>query len=226
MGAAVGACVDGEVIWASEGRSDATRSRGRGLPRRRHRRGARRRGRRDPLDLPAARGGRRRACVRRGSRGSTSTRTRSRRSARRRSPRCSRGSSTAASSAGRRPSPVRRSISRAPTPTRVAALFAGSPLATRDRLERIGGEDGVRRVVERARRRCFSRFATSRARTASRTSGGSPRRSSPRSFRARRQPPRRRAGAGSGEMEEIADTFAAAGQPEGFHRAAAEVYRA
>jgi 3-hydroxyisobutyrate dehydrogenase-like beta-hydroxyacid dehydrogenase len=28
------------------------------------------------------------------------------------------------------------------------------------------------------------------------------------------------------EMEEIADTFAAAGQPEGFHRAAAEVYRA
>jgi hypothetical protein len=27
-------------------------------------------------------------------------------------------------------------------------------------------------------------------------------------------------------MEEIADTFAAAGQPEGFHRAAAEVYRA
>lgn len=29
-----------------------------------------------------------------------------------------------------------------------------------------------------------------------------------------------------GEMEEIADTFAAAGQPEGFHRAAAEVFRA
>ncbi len=29
----------------------------------------------------------------------------------------------------------------------------------------------------------------------------------------------------SGEMEEIADTFAAAGLPEGFHRAAAEVYR-
>ena len=28
-----------------------------------------------------------------------------------------------------------------------------------------------------------------------------------------------------GEMQEIADTFAAAGQPEGFHRAAAEVYR-
>ena len=28
-----------------------------------------------------------------------------------------------------------------------------------------------------------------------------------------------------GEMEEIADTFAASGQPEGFHRAAAEVYR-
>ena len=28
-----------------------------------------------------------------------------------------------------------------------------------------------------------------------------------------------------GEMEEIADTFAAAGSPEGFHRAAAEVYR-
>jgi 3-hydroxyisobutyrate dehydrogenase-like beta-hydroxyacid dehydrogenase len=27
------------------------------------------------------------------------------------------------------------------------------------------------------------------------------------------------------EMEEIADTFAAAGQPDGFHRAAAEVYR-
>ena len=29
----------------------------------------------------------------------------------------------------------------------------------------------------------------------------------------------------SGEMEEIADTFAAAGLPEGFHRAAADVYR-
>lgn len=29
-----------------------------------------------------------------------------------------------------------------------------------------------------------------------------------------------------GEMEEIADTFAAAGAPDGFHRAAAEVYRA
>jgi 3-hydroxyisobutyrate dehydrogenase-like beta-hydroxyacid dehydrogenase len=29
----------------------------------------------------------------------------------------------------------------------------------------------------------------------------------------------------TGEMDEIADTFAAAGQPEGFHRAAAEVYR-
>jgi 3-hydroxyisobutyrate dehydrogenase-like beta-hydroxyacid dehydrogenase len=28
-----------------------------------------------------------------------------------------------------------------------------------------------------------------------------------------------------GEMEEIADTFAAAGQPDGFHRAAAQVYR-
>ena len=28
-----------------------------------------------------------------------------------------------------------------------------------------------------------------------------------------------------GEMEEIADTFGAAGAPEGFHRAAAEVYR-
>jgi hypothetical protein len=26
-------------------------------------------------------------------------------------------------------------------------------------------------------------------------------------------------------MEEIADTFAAAGQPDGFHRAAAQVYR-
>jgi hypothetical protein len=29
-----------------------------------------------------------------------------------------------------------------------------------------------------------------------------------------------------GEMEEIADTFAAARQPDGFHRAAAKVYRA
>ena len=28
-----------------------------------------------------------------------------------------------------------------------------------------------------------------------------------------------------GEMEEIAETFAAAGRPEGFHRAAAEVFR-
>ena len=29
----------------------------------------------------------------------------------------------------------------------------------------------------------------------------------------------------AGEMEEIADTFAASGQPDGFHRAAAEVFR-
>jgi hypothetical protein len=29
----------------------------------------------------------------------------------------------------------------------------------------------------------------------------------------------------TGEMEEIADTFAAAGQPDGFHRAPARVYR-
>jgi predicted dinucleotide-binding enzyme len=29
----------------------------------------------------------------------------------------------------------------------------------------------------------------------------------------------------TGEMEEIADAFAGAGAPEGFHRAAAEVYR-
>lgn len=29
----------------------------------------------------------------------------------------------------------------------------------------------------------------------------------------------------AGEMEEIADTFAAAGEPDGFHRAAAQVYR-
>jgi hypothetical protein len=28
-----------------------------------------------------------------------------------------------------------------------------------------------------------------------------------------------------GEMDEIADTFAAAGQPDGFHRAAARVFR-
>ena len=28
-----------------------------------------------------------------------------------------------------------------------------------------------------------------------------------------------------GEMEEIADTFGAAGLPDGFHRAAAEIYR-
>ena len=28
-----------------------------------------------------------------------------------------------------------------------------------------------------------------------------------------------------GEMDQIAETFAAAGQPDGFHRAAAEVYR-
>ncbi|HEY5296062.1 MAG TPA: DUF1932 domain-containing protein [Gaiellaceae bacterium] len=28
-----------------------------------------------------------------------------------------------------------------------------------------------------------------------------------------------------GELEEIADTFAAAGEPDGFHRAAAEVFR-
>jgi len=29
----------------------------------------------------------------------------------------------------------------------------------------------------------------------------------------------------AGELEEIGDTFAAAGQPDGFHRAAAEVFR-
>ena len=53
-----------------------------------------------------------------------------------------------------------------------------------------------------------------------------------RSARARRAAAARRGGQAAkkgwrwiGEMEEIADTFAAAGQPDGFHRAAAEVYR-
>ena len=62
MGSAVGLVLQAnghEVLWASEGRSEATRVAGRIVPRRRHRRRARGRGGADPLDLPAARGARR-----------------------------------------------------------------------------------------------------------------------------------------------------------------------
>ena len=69
-----------------------------------------------------------------------------------------------------------------------------------------------------ARRACDGAGARGRGRTARRVAGPGP------------EPGGRRARAAKGwrwvgEMEQIADTFAAAGQPDGFHRAAADVFR-
>ena len=84
------------------------------------------------------------------------------------------------------------------------------------------------RPGRRAPRRCCSRSATSRAHTASGRSADEWRLSAPELFERLAAAERSAAKKGwrwVGEMEEIADTFDAAGAPDGFHRAAAEVYR-
>ena len=234
MGSAVGARCrtrGHEVLWASEGRSDATRERARaasatsGTARR-----ARRRGRGDPLDLPAARVRVDVAARLRGLRtASTSTRTRSRRmraagGRARLHPRFVDGGIVGGPPARAR---QRRSTSRATRRRRVAALFAGSSLDDACRARRLRGEDGVRRVVEGhggdAARDPRRRASTS----ASRTSGASPRRSSPTAACGASARPTKKGWRWVGEMEEIADTFDGGRRSRtGFHRAAAEVYRA
>ena len=115
----------------------------------------------------------------------------------------------------------------------VAAAFDGTavetPVLGRDPGARLGAEDGLRRVDEghgraaardprdgpgRGRRGRAARRVGALAARRDRALGGG-----------RATPRPARAGGGSREMEEIAATFAAAGQPDGFHRAAAEVYR-
>ena len=135
MGAAVGLALQSnghEVLWASEGRSDATRVARRDVPRRRHR-SPRSLGEAEvilsicpphaALDV-AARGCGFRRHLRRRERDLAGARAR-------RSRRCIRATSTAASSAARRGSRARRCISRAPARDAVAALFAGSVLEAR-----------------------------------------------------------------------------------------------
>ena len=131
--------------------------------------------------------------------------------------RCTRASSTAASSARRRASrddaalPLGRRA-----PTWVAALFAGTVVDARVvRRSALGAEDGLRGVVEghggAAARDPRRRPRTTASRTRCAPSGASRRRScttgSPRPSARRR----RKGWRWIGEMEEIADTFAAAG---------------
>ena len=190
MGAAVGRVLQGnghDVLWASEGRSEATRARARTL--RRCADSAERRrsqAESDPLDLPAARGASR-------SRGAVAEFDGVFVDANAISPMRARevagdpaaASSTAASSAARRASPARRSISRATAPRTSRRSSPARPSQARGGRRRVGGEDGVRRVVEghggAAARDPRRRAATS----ASRRSGGARRRSSLERLRAR-----------------------------------------
>ena len=93
------------------------------------------------------------------------------------------------------------------------------------RRERVGAEDGLRRVVEGDDRAVARHPARSPATSASRRTGGSRRPRSPSGLPRAEHAAATKGWRWVGEMEEIADTFAAAGQPDGFHRAAAEVYR-
>ena len=219
MGAAVGACVHGEVIWASVGRSDATRSRGAGF--------------RDMGTVEAVVGEadvifsicppHAAVDVARACSGFTGIYV----DANAISPQ------RAAEVAALQPRFVDGGIVGGP-PTEpgttlylsgadaaaLGALFVGSPLATR--------------VVSSASAVKMAYAAWSKGTTAMRDFARANgiedewRLAAP---ELAAQLPRAEAAAAKkgwrwvGEMEEIADTFAAAGQPEGFHRAAAEVYR-
>ena len=194
--------------------------------------GARRRrlpgeSRRRALDLPAARGARRRAARRRNSPASTSTRTRSRRAPRVR---------LAALHRVRRRRHRRRPAARArdtrcTSPARaaeVASLFAGSLLETRLvadasalKMAYAAWSKGTAALLLATARSRGTSPSTRRSRRVGGLGAG-PARGLERAERSAATKGWRWAG----EMDEIADTFAAAGQPEGFHRAAAEVYRA
>ncbi len=234
MGAAIGDALRAnghDVIWASEGRSDATRARAAALPRRRdasRRSSARPRScsrsarRTRPLDVARATC-RLRRHLRRRERDLAAPRRRDRGAARR-------VTSTAASSARRRapPATTRLYLSGARRSARGRAVRRLDRRRA-GRAGRVGAQDGLRSVVEghggAAARDARRRRATSASRTRSRRSGACPQ---PELFERLAAAERSAATKGwrwVGEMEEIADTFAAAGEPAGFHRAAAEVYR-
>ena len=119
-----------------------------------------------------------------------------------------------------------------PEATLVADLFTGTTLDARVVSDEPDAASAVKMAFAawtKGSRRSFSRFARSRVRRESRTrcwrSGG---------FRCLTCTTESIAAARAalskgwrwiGEMEEIAQTFAAAGLPDGFHEAAAEIYR-
>ena len=148
--------------------------------------------------------------------------TRSRRSARRRSPRFSRGSSsTAAWSAGRRPSPEATLSVRASTPTR----WRRSSPARRSATRIVSSASAVKMAYA-----AWSRGETAMLlaiREVARANEGRSTAHRPQHAALPAVPQgRRRAGNGSARWRRSPDTFDAAGQPDGFHRAAAEVFRA
>ena len=196
------------------------------VPRRRHASPPSSPRRSDRLDLSAACRARRSPARAQGSAASTSTRTPSRRQRAQRD----RGGSAALRRRRHRRRPPTRArttlyLSGASAPP-VAALFAGS---ARDacRRERVGAEDGLRGVVE-GHRGNAARDPRGRAplRRRGRVAAVAAPELEPRLPRARACRRRRRAGAGSARWRRSPTRSPPPGEPEGFHRAAAEVYRA
>ena len=223
MGAVVGACVDGDVIWASEGRSDATRARATGF---------RDAGTLEALvaeaDLilsicpPHAAVGVARACA--GFKGTFLD-------ANAISPQRAREIAALQSRfvdggivGGPPTGPGTTLYLSGDGAELVAALFSGSPLTTRI----VSNASAVKMAYA-----AWSKGTTAMLlaiRDVARANGVEDewRLAAP---ELAEQLPRAEAAKAKkgwrwvGEMEEIADTFAAAGRPAGFHRAAAEVYR-
>ena len=186
--------------------------------------------RRRPLDLPAARRARGRG-LGRGLRGDLRGRERDRAGdGARRARRCSRGASTAGSSGG----PVRAALdSTSPAPRRRRSrgsskeprsmLSSSRPRSGRRRQSRSPTPPGRREPL-----RCSSTSSSSHGRRASRrlcSPSGRIRFRSCSPLESARRSADAKGWRWIGEMEEIAAAFAAHDLPDGFHRAAAEVYR-
>ena len=112
-----------------------------------------------------------------------------------------------------------------PGAQQVADLFAGTAVDARVLGDEIGAASALKMTFaawSKERPRCCWRSATWRAprawRTRCSTRGGPGSRSCSRSGEHAESAAGRKGWRWVGEMEEIADTFAAAGQPEGFHR--------
>ncbi len=223
MGAAVGACVDGEVLWASEGRSDATRTRAAAF--------------RDAGSVAALAGEAdvilsicpphaavdvARACA-----GFTGIYVDANAISPQRAqevavlqPRFVDGGIVGGPPTG----PGTTLYLSGADAEAVAALFAGSPLATRVvanasavKMAYAAWSKGTTALLLAIRDVALANGIEDEWRLAApELADRLPRAEASKATKGWRW---------IGEMEEIADTFAAAGQPEGFHRAAAEVYR-